>query len=884
MYVPAGLSNVVTLASGSDHLLALRADGTVTAWGACWFPWGFVPSTVPAGLSNVVAIAGGENQSLALRADGTVVAWNSYNLEQIPVEATNVVAIAAGGYGTTHNVVVRADGSVVAWGHNASGQATVPAGLSNVVMAAAGGSHSLALRADGSVAAWGNHDFGQITVPEGLSNVAAVAAGKVFLSLALKHDGTIVPWGKHYDGFSYIPLSVPGGLSDVVAVSAGNYHAVALQADGGVRTWGYYHDGFDYLPFSTPAGVNSVVAITSGGNHAAAVSGPLAPFVHTPMLNQTAIVGTAPVFRVRVTGTRPLFFQWRMNGDDLPGETNPTLVLTNVTSGQAASYSVMVSNSVGTIVSPAAWLTVVPFAITTQPRYLTGIIGGPVTFTVGCESVLPLSYQWRFGDEGLPGETNQFLDLTNLTADQGGSYSVVISNSAGVITSSNAVLITVPLVINTHPAGQAPVLGATASLGANCQSYLPLSYQWRLNDIALPGATNNPLLLTNVDWSQKGLYSVLVTNSAGARTSSNALLRIASVATTLTNWGLSTALTAVPQDLTNAAAVAAGPNHALALWDDGSLAAWGQNDFGQASIPVEATNVIAIAAGGDHSLALRSDGLMVAWGKDDQGQATVPAGLSNVIALAAGANHSLALLGDGTVAAWGNNQDGQTTVPAALDQVVAVAAGTNHCLALRADGSVVAWGANNYGQTNVPVSLSNVVAVAGGAAHSLALQSGGTIAAWGSTYVPRTWIPITVPPGLTNITAIAAGSIHSLALRSDGTVFAWGSYNNFGLTNVPADLSNVIAVAAGGYRSLALVAVGGAERKLRVGRPAFGDSGFSVEVPTTCGRVYRLEYKNRLEETNWVALPLIPGIGVPRKLLDPTATNSVIRFYRVREW
>ena len=881
MYVPAGLTNVVTLASGADHILALRADGTVTAWGACLFPWGVVPPTVPAGLSNVVAISAGNNQSLALRADGTVVAWNSMGLQQIPVEAINVVSIAAGGYGVvTHNAVVRADGRVVAWGGS-----PVPTGLSNAVMAAAGETHVLALRADGTVAAWGlgNYDFGPTTVPEGLSNVTAVAAGKVFLSLALKQDGTIVSWGRHYNGFSYVPLSVPGGLDNVVAVSAGNYHAVALQADGSVTTWGYYHDGFDFPPFSTPVGVNNAVAVTSGGSFAAAVSGPLAPFENTPMLNQTAIVGTAPVFRVRVTGTRPLFFQWRMNGADLPGETNSTLVLTNVTSGQAASYSVMVSNSVGSVVSPAAALTVAPFAITTQPQHLTGIIGGPLTFTVDCESVLPLSYQWRFGENDLPGETNQFLALTNLTADQAGNYSVIISNSDGVLTSSNAVLATVPLVINTHPASQSPVLGGTASLSVNCQSYLPLSYQWWLNDIPLAGATSNPLNLTNVDWSQKGRYSVIVTNSAGARTSSNALLRIASRATTITAWGLSNHLNAAPHNLTNAAALAAGPNHTLALWDDGSAGAWGQDDLGQATIPVEASNVMAIAAGEAHSLMLRSDGVVVAWGKNDQGQATVPAGLSRVIAVAAGASHSLALRIDGTVAAWGGNQHGQTNVPTGLNQVVAVAAGTNHCLALRTDGSVVAWGASTFGQTNVPVGLSNVVAVAGGAAHSLALHDGGTITAWGSTYVPRTWIPITVPAGLTNITAIAAGSLHSLALRSDGTVFSWGSYNNYGVTNVPAGLSNVIAMTGGGYRSLALVAVNAAGKKVRLSQPAFGDSGFNVEVPTTCGRVYRLEYKNSLDESNWVAMPLVSGIGVPRKLVDPM-TNSVSRFYRVREW
>jgi hypothetical protein len=91
-------------------------------------------------------------------------------------------------------------------------------------------------------------------------------------------------------------------------------------------------------------------------------------------------------------------------------------------------------------------------------------------------------------------------------------------------------------------------------------------------------------------------------------------------------------------------------------------------------------------------------------------------------------------------------------------------------------------------------------------------------------------------------------------------------------------------VAGGDYGSLGLVAVNGVDRRIRPGEPAFDDGGFSVEVPTRCGRVYRLEYKNRLEETDWAALPLVPGIGGPRRLVDPTASNSSTRFYRVREW
>jgi len=142
----------------------------------------------------VVAIAGGGWHSLALKADGTLIAWgrNDSGQTNIPAGLSNVVAIAAG---AAHNLVLEANGTVIAWGLNTYGETNVPAGLSNVVAIAAGGWHNLALRNDGTVVAWGAGtgtnsfiDCGQNIVPANLSNVVQIAAGKVH-SLALLGSG-----------------------------------------------------------------------------------------------------------------------------------------------------------------------------------------------------------------------------------------------------------------------------------------------------------------------------------------------------------------------------------------------------------------------------------------------------------------------------------------------------------------------------------------------------------------------------------------------------------------------------------------------------------------------------------------------------------------------
>ena len=159
--------------------------------------WGSIESSyVPPG-TIFQSIAAGLDHNLAITTRSNAVGWgNNYDGQaSIPAGLSNVVAVAGG---TFHSIGLKSDGTVMAWG--ASSAATVgPPGLNNVVAIANGGDHNLALKKDGTVVAWGDNDKGQLNIPPGLNGVAAIAAGggcacfpSYGFSMALKSNGTVV--------------------------------------------------------------------------------------------------------------------------------------------------------------------------------------------------------------------------------------------------------------------------------------------------------------------------------------------------------------------------------------------------------------------------------------------------------------------------------------------------------------------------------------------------------------------------------------------------------------------------------------------------------------------------------------------------------------------
>lgn len=286
--------------------------------------------------------------------------------------------------------------------------------------------------------------------------------------------------------------------------------------------------------------------------------------------------------------------------------------------------------------------------------------------------------------------------------------------------------------------------------------------------------------------------------------------------------------------------LAAGTSTSYAINALGEVWSWGLNNYGQLGnagttqqpLPVQVAStltgsVVAIAAGDFHAVALKDDGTLWAWGYNQWGmvgdntlvQRTSPVPVSStygggITSLACGSTHTLALKNDGSVWAWGQNQYGQvgiggwTTLDEPVqcnsmtDSVVAIAAGSVHSLALKSDGTVWAWGRNSTGQlgngmtSNTPVTdpvqvtgLTDVVRITAFVNTSYAIRSDGTVWAWGSNISGEMTNAFDITGSATPGPVSALGTepyiyhsagAHALAIGSDGTLFSWGS-RDFGV-------------------------------------------------------------------------------------------------------
>jgi hypothetical protein len=298
---------------------------------------------------------------------------------------------------------------------------------------------------------------------------------------------------------------------------------------------------------SVQGGDDANYTVTVSNNFSTVTSAPPAiltvidPFISAQPASRTNNPGTTATFTVSASGAPTLNYRWFRNGSPLSnggnisGATSTTLSVNNVFGPDEAVYTVTVSNSFGVVTSaPPALLTVNDPLITGQPQSRTNNAGTTANFTVAVTGTATLNYQWFRNGVGLndggniSGSMTSTLSVNNVLGPDGASYTVSVSNAFGSVTSTPPALLTViDPIITAQPQSRTNVPGTSASFTVGVTGTLP-SYQWLKGTNTLDGQTNSTFTISSVAVSDAGSYNVIVSNSFGTATSSNAILTIAS--------------------------------------------------------------------------------------------------------------------------------------------------------------------------------------------------------------------------------------------------------------------------------------------------------------------------------------------------------------------
>lgn len=731
--------DVLKVAASFDHSLALRTDGTVLAWGSNssgqlgdgtsidrFYP-ALVLDENGSPIKNVVSVAAGLAHSMALLANGTLITWGAGRYNPVPVvneEGAPISGVKAIAAEYSHSLALLEDGRVMAWGRNWSGrlgdgttttrehpvfvvdESGTP--ISDVKAIAAGNAHNLALLNNGTLLSWGENGRGQLgdgttidrynPVPvvdssgAPVQDITAIDAG-IYHSLALSSDGSVLGWGENGEGElgdgtttdHYTPVYVSDGqggkVDDVEMIAAGYYSSYALR-NGQILTWGRGYSG-----------------VLGNGSHS---STSIPEFVldenRDPISDIKAVVA-GPSHTLALGGDGRLL-TWGLNSDGQLGDgtsssiSTPEAVLDRPLEGgqklRIGGIQKVVGGHGHTI------------AIQSDGTVLAW--GDNAYGQLGDGTNLSLFHPVDVVDDmGIP-----IADIRDIAASM---HTLALKTDGTMLAwgkNHNGQLGDGTREDSAHPITVVDSNGATVS---------------GVQSIAV-GQSHNLALLDDGSVISWGL------NSSGQLGNGTNGREGHPVAVTDEN-GVS---------ITGIQSISAGDYHSLALRSDGMVYSWGDNWVGElgdytdigrynpvlvldeSGNPV--TGVQEISAGPDYNVAVKTDGTVLVWGSG-----------SYIRQFGNGASFNL------YYAAVVTDEHGTQ-----IDNIQDIAAGSDFVLMHHADGTILAWGSNAQGAlgtgtySDYPVSVigidgnpfGGVASISAGYSYSLALLNNGEVWAWGS--------------------------------------------------------------------------------------------------------------------------------------------------------
>jgi|GEM_PF-2643667 len=178
-------------------------------------------------------------------------------------------------------------------------------------------------------------------------------------------------------------------------------------------------------------------------------AGVVSPSITAQPQGLVVVQGNAARFEVAAAGGAPLTYQWMVNGRDLSGQTSAILTLSGVGVGDEGIYSVRVTNSAGSVTSSGASLQVLLRPqVTSLSSSVTISVGEPLMLSVAATGTAPIALQWKKNGVVIPGATGEAFAVSDSTLGDSGSYTVVLSNAAGEVTSQPISVVVKPVVLS----------------------------------------------------------------------------------------------------------------------------------------------------------------------------------------------------------------------------------------------------------------------------------------------------------------------------------------------------------------------------------------------------------------------------------------------------